>query len=665
MSGRGRFGLIVCVGLLSCPLQAAVDPARVEAAIRKGADFLRKIHAPKPNYTGGQHGLGQSALAGVAMLEAGIPANDPTLKHLHQFIRIHSLSENRTYHLALAIIFLDRLRDPRDHGLIQVMGVRLYRGLNAAGGWTYDSWESIPEIEARRLAAVLYPPGTATLRTDPGPNPKPSSGFPAAPPQTNGSTANARLHPEAARQLLAVQRDIRQSGRQGVSDDNSNTQFGVVGLWVATRHGLVVDDAFALIEARFIRSRNPSDGGWSYSGAGASTPAMTCAGLLGLAAGTAVRESRAATPSTRKPPPGVRPDDPFFNPRTRDTEKPEQTPGIPDVPTNARELAIHTALTVIGSVLATSQRELAINNAAFLANFVGHGNPYYVLWSIERVAVAYGLKTIGKVDWYDVAASYLLTAQNSSNGAWHHNLYEDDVNTAFALLVLMRSNFTSDLTAQIRDKVPDPGRAELRSGGAAPLLYAPATPAPKRPQSESKTPVPIASLPEETPVALPKLPAIVDLSPAEQLTRSLIELDDEKWAREMERLKSARGGVHTVALAWTIARVEGSRRKAARAVLANRLAQMTAATLQNLLRDPDAEIRRAAALACAMRDDRQHIPDLIERITDPSDPVVRAARAGLRSLTGEDFGPEPGAADAAKLRSATDWRKWYETHPMH
>lgn len=655
----------VVSGLVSAAT-AAVDVARVNAAIKKGAEFLRKTHIPAPGYTGGTHGLGQSALAGIAMLEAGVPANDPTVQNITQFVRLRSLSESRTYHLALSIIYLDRLRDPRDRGLIQVLGVRLYRGLNVAGGWTYESWDSIPELEARRLALMLYPPGKTPTRPAKPSAPSSAAGFPKVPPRANAEDAVAQLHPEAARQLLAVRRDIALMGRQGVGDDNSNTQFGLVGLWVATRHGLVVDDAFALVEARFIRSRNPVDGGWSYSNTGSSTPAMTCAGLLGLAAGTAVRDSRSAALQGRKPAASTRPDDPFFNPKTPRSEKPEPAPGDVGLPKNIREAAIQAALTALGSVLHTAKREQAVHaGTELLANFVGHGNPFYVWWSIERVAVAYNLQTIGNVDWYEIAANDLLQAQNPTTGAWHHTLYDDDINTAFAILVLLKANLTSDLTGRIQGQVSDPGRAELRGGGAAPLLFAPPTRAPDAPgRGAIPEPVKIASLPEsaDTATILPKLPAIVDLSPAETLTRSLIALYDDAWVRELDRLKSARGGVHTVALAWTVARVEGTRRKQVRTVLAERLSHMTAATLRNLLRDPDPEIRRAAALACAMRDDRTHIPDLIARITDPSDPVVQAARAGLRSLTGEDVGPDPGVSDAAKLRAATDWQKWYETH---
>src|SRR5262249_3508894 len=42
---------------------------------------------------------------------------------------------------------------------------------------------------------------------------------------------------------------------------------------------------------------------------------------------------------------------------------------------------------------------------------------YYFLWSLERMAVAFGLETIGGKDWYNWGAEILL-ANQSPNGGW-------------------------------------------------------------------------------------------------------------------------------------------------------------------------------------------------------------------------------------------------------
>src|SRR5262249_28735640 len=85
--------------------------------------------------------------------------------------------------------------------------------------------------------------------------------------------------------------------------DNSNTQFAILALWTARRYGVPVEDALARVEKRFRGSQN-ADGGWGYqiivgaktpflNSISASTAAMTCAGLLGLAMHHAVASESA------------------------------------------------------------------------------------------------------------------------------------------------------------------------------------------------------------------------------------------------------------------------------------------------------------------------------------------------------------------------------------
>jgi hypothetical protein len=60
-----------------------------------------------------------------------------------------------------------------------------------------------------------------------------------------------------------------------------------------------------------------------------------------------------------------------------------------------------------------------------------------------------------------------------------------------------------------------------------------------------------------------------------------------------------------------------------------------------------------------MKDDKDHVPDLIAALEDKDESVVRAARAGLKSLTGKDLGPAPGASAAQKAAAVRAWREWY------
>jgi HEAT repeat protein len=86
---------------------------------------------------------------------------------------------------------------------------------------------------------------------------------------------------------------------------------------------------------------------------------------------------------------------------------------------------------------------------------------------------------------------------------------------------------------------------------------------------------------------------------------------------------------------------------------------MTAATLRDMLREDDAEVRRAAALACARKEAREHIADLLPLLEDEEPMVARAAHAALKTLSGEDFGPRRDAGRAERSLAVAAWIAWW------
>ena len=373
--------------LLALPvcLQAA-DQALVTAAIQKGAAKLKSLNVPAAGYNGGMHGIGTAALSGLALLEANVPKEDPSIQQITTFVRFKSLGETQTYNTALAIMYLDRHGDPADVPLIQLLGVRLYSGMNATAGWAYNTWEETPAAEQQRLAAALKVGGVPANNAPK----KPDDGFAPADPKKPDDAAKAKLHPEAWRLLQLVNQSIQSRGRSGHGDDNSNTQFGIVGLWIAARHNVPVAEAFAGIEQRFLRSQNQTDAGWGYTNGGTSSASMTCAGLLGLATANGKKKSQLSG-ETKPPPaapkdpnaPAPNKDDPFYNP-PKGSEAPAAADNFGD---GRRGRAIEAGLKVIGLVLARLQQNGAQpggGRADAIDQFVNSGNKYYLLWSIER-----------------------------------------------------------------------------------------------------------------------------------------------------------------------------------------------------------------------------------------------------------------------------------------
>lgn len=154
----------------------------------------------------------------------------------------------RTYEIALAILFLDRLGQEADKAVIRSLGLRLAGGQRTFGGWGYSCAIMQPSQE-KKLLDVL---SKANLE----------NGLPPL-PQTN---FGARV------------------GRGPDGADNSNTQFAILALWAARRYGLPVDVCLAKVEQRF-RSSQQADGWFYFYRAGQGWGSMTCVGILGLGVG--------------------------------------------------------------------------------------------------------------------------------------------------------------------------------------------------------------------------------------------------------------------------------------------------------------------------------------------------------------------------------------------
>jgi hypothetical protein len=348
--------------------------------------------------------------------------------------------------------------------------------------------------------------------------------------------------------------------------------------------------------------------------------------------------------------PEGRENDPFYNPTNAEGKPADDAlKGENKAPPNVGRSA-SAALKTLGAYLASLDR---MGDKMTIAP--GLGNAYYTLWSIERVAMAYNLETIGGIDWHQLGANYLLRNQ-AADGSFMDSQYATDINTAFAILFLSKSNFTRDLSSK---KGIDPGKAELRGGAAA---KEPVFKDPPPGQKPSGNGAPEPEQPKGTGFSLPEVAEPTADGEAEKIARELVNATDA-FADKLTEARNSKGSKWTKALVLSAARLDGDRRYQAREALAERLTRMTAKTLRAMMKDPEVELRRAATLACAMKDAPEHIPDLIERINDPSEFVVRAARAALRSFAppGTDHGPTNPSDDDAKAAAALAWQAWYDS----
>jgi hypothetical protein len=145
-----------------------------------------------------------------------------------------------------------------------------------------------------------------------------------------------------------------------------------------------------------------------------------------------------------------------------------------------------------------------------------------------------------------------------------------------------------------------------------------------------------------------------------RLRDELIQARGDAQAEVLQRLKEAKGVLHTEALAQAIPRLPDAVQDQARDALAERLTRMKAKTLRDKFGEDDAEVRRAAALACARKGATEHIPDLFALLDDPEPAVVQAAHTALTQLTRQDFGPAADAGPAERAKARAAWRDWWE-----
>jgi serine/threonine protein kinase len=205
--------------------------------------------------------VGLASLSAFTLLECGVRSNDPVITRAATLVRQQAgqfPEAYGTYQRALAILFLDRLRDPQDEELIQYLALSLIAGQHPGeGAWGY----SCPALDRTMVAQLAV-----ALRHE---NQSLDDWRKTA---LKGNTWSAR------------------------DWDNSNTQLAVMALWAALRHNVAIDRPMALVEKHFrATQRGPGadptghnldlDGSWFYDASRTASPwpTMTCAGLTGLA----------------------------------------------------------------------------------------------------------------------------------------------------------------------------------------------------------------------------------------------------------------------------------------------------------------------------------------------------------------------------------------------
>jgi predicted Zn finger-like uncharacterized protein len=395
----------------------------VDKTVERGVAYLKSTQKPDGTWPDNKQApnnpAGLAALAGLTLLECGAKKDDPAVKKVADYLRRREAGNNKianTYDVSLAILFFDRLGVPQDRGLIQKLALRLVAGQKLSGGWDYPVpvladpvSGTLASLLEKSKGGVLANPATSKLEVKEVDPSKLGAG-PALPAQI------ANLPVWRADAVISPQLD----------SNNSTTQFAILALWAAKTWGAPVERPLARVVARFHKTQN-ADGSWGYQTSGAwqktkalgGVPgAMTCAGLLGLAVGQGlVNEARG------KGNPGQRP-------------AAQQDP------------AIQRGLNFLAKQVADPHKPWENASGAPLGDL-------YFMWSVERVAVIFGLPRIGGKDWYGWGAEKLVANEKiqGDKGHWENSAYPGGLNpvanTCLALLFLKQANLAKDLTSKL------------------------------------------------------------------------------------------------------------------------------------------------------------------------------------------------------------------------
>jgi hypothetical protein len=324
--------------------------ARVEKSIARGAEFLWTAQladgrwAPRGNYEGGP-----TALAVYALLESGVPYTQPRMAKALDWLKAKQREE---------VERLSKLpkegKPPKDFDNLKTYTL----------GLRCQAW----------LAAIKQGgPFRQELSRDVG--------------ILIASTKNGSYN--------------YNSNARPASGDNSNSQYGVLGVWAAVLGELreeVPQEYWLKVLTHWLGCQN-ADGGWGYTPRSHSTAGMVAAGVASL---FVCYDNLFAEGFVRCD----------LGERGRLVQAP--------ISRGLEWFDNYFLLTMKGDKRAP----------------LGHSDMYYYLYGIERVGLASGYKYFGTADWYQRGATWLINHQQG-DGSWKGK-WGNVVGTSFSMLFLVR-----------------------------------------------------------------------------------------------------------------------------------------------------------------------------------------------------------------------------------
>jgi hypothetical protein len=395
-------------------------------------------------------------------------------------------------------------------------------------------------------------------------------------------------------------------GANKTTGDTSISQYGMLGLWEATRSGVEVPTGVWEKTVQWHASRQCTDGGFTYhpappgvgGGNTGATHSMTVAGtgsvliarMMLFGAGAAEVE-----PDPQKKKAGAK----FGVLENFDDPVKAEVKAVPKGRTTQK-----------GPTDATVQRGIGWMNKNFtIAN--PSGWPLYYLYGLERLGALADTDKFASRDWYQEGAAHLVETQNK-DGTWGDQS-GPDCGTCFAVLFLTKA------TAKMVSPTKRAARASrfgtgLLAGGRG----------------------------------LPTNLKDAEMSKG-QVKARVMTGDVDKLLAELENLQSDKVEAAQQTLVEQIQLGNGE------ALIGQK------DRLLKLVNDKRWEVRRTALWALGRSNDLQLAPLLINGLSDTVQEVTIEARNALKFLSKKlnGFGYSDEPTDDQRLEEIKKWKKWY------
>ncbi len=359
-----------------------VDQSKVDAAIRKGVDYLKTAGSPG-DYKGTPWEIRNcDELLLLTLIHAGVPSSDPKVQELLK--RVLESELERTYSVSLAAMCLEEIDRVRYQPRIRACAQFLVDNQCGNGQWSYG--------EPTPFAAELPTKG---LRKDVASGPAAADSAEPSKPSTRWPVKRMRTGP--------------------ATGDNSNSQYAALGIRACHDAGIVFPKEVVAL-ARFWWESSQGSNGAAPNGA----PAVATGGgaRLGEPRGWSYRRDPGAYGSMSA---GAVASVVIYDyVLGKDWKK---------------DRCAQDGLAWLSAnwSVVENPRVLQAGNAS------ANTWLYYFLYAIERAGMLYDTPGIGSHDWYLEGARVLLEAQRP-DGSWEgSNPRQPSWDTCFAILFLRRA----------------------------------------------------------------------------------------------------------------------------------------------------------------------------------------------------------------------------------